>query len=188
MTATVIQGGPLAARKGITYVASTYRQEAWGETDRAILARTRGLAGVRYALSYVKDAGEMARYRAQVEPSVYVIAKVERPSAVDDAPQIAASADELWLCRGDLGAEAGLRAMAHAARRLAASVPSLPVRALLAGQVLEHMVEHPAPTRSEVCALHDALADGYGGCVLSDETAIGRDPAAACRAAALFRN
>jgi len=188
MTATVIQGGPLSSRKGITYAVSKYRQETLSETDRAILARTRGLAGLRYALSYVKDAGELARYRAQVEPSAYVIAKVERPSAVDDALQIAASADELWLCRGDLGAELGLRAMAQAAHRFAAQVRSLPVRALLAGQVLEHLVEHPTPTRSEVCALHDALASGYAGFVLSDETAVGRDPAAACRAAALFRN
>ena len=60
-------------------------------------------------------------------------------------------ADELWLCRGDLGAEFGLRSMAEAARRFSNTIGDLPIPALLAGQVLEHMVEHPAPTRSEVC-------------------------------------
>jgi len=63
----------------------------------------------------------------------------------------------------------------------------MPVPVLLAGQVFEHMTEHAAPTRSELCFAYDALADGYGGFVLSDETAIGRNPVASCRAAALFR-
>jgi pyruvate kinase len=58
----------------------------------------------------------------------------------------------------------------------------------MAGQVLEHMTASPAPTRAEVCALHDALALGYSGFVLSDETAIGRNPLEACQAATMFRD
>jgi pyruvate kinase len=50
------------------------------------------------------------------------------------------------------------------------------------------MTGQPTPTRSEVCYLHDALAKGYRGVVLSDETAIGRYPVESCRAAALFRS
>ncbi len=64
----------------------------------------------------------------------------------------------------------------------------LPVPALLAGQVVEHLVEHPTPTRSEVCAAYDALAQGYRGFVLSDETAVGRDPVEACQVAAMFKD
>jgi pyruvate kinase len=62
-----------------------------------------------------------------------------------------------------------------------------PIPALLAGQVLEHLTSHPTPTRAEICALYDALHDGYAGVVLSDETAIGRYPLESVRAAALFR-
>jgi pyruvate kinase len=58
----------------------------------------------------------------------------------------------------------------------------------MAGQILEHMVEHAAPTRSEVCYLHEALRQGYRGFVLSDEAAIGRYPIESCHIAALFRN
>ncbi len=101
---------------------------------------------------------------------------------------IAAVADELWLCRGDLGAELGLRPMAEAVQRFSDSIGDLPIPALLAGQVLEHMVEHPAPTRSEVCDLYEALLKGYRGFVLSDEAAIGRYPIESCRIAALFRD
>jgi pyruvate kinase len=155
--------------------------------DHAVLRHTRHLAGVRYALSYVKDAVEMGHYRAQVGRSAYLIAKLERQPAVDEAAQIAESADELWLCRGDLGAELGAKAMAAAVYRFSDRVTGMSVPVLLAGQIFEHMTEHSTPTRSEVCALHDALMKGYRGVVLSDETAIGRDPVESCRMAALFR-
>ena len=138
--------------------------------------------------SYIKDAEEMARYRRQIGPDAYLIAKIERPQAVDQALDVAASADEVWLCRGDLGAEMGLPAMARAAHRFASLVRELGVPALLAGQVFEHLTEHPTPTRSEVCAAYDALAQGYRGFVLSDETAVGRDPVEACRVAAMFKD
>jgi len=187
MSARVIQGGDISPRKGITYAASAYRQEALSETDRAILERTHHLEGIRYALSYVKDAAEMAHYRAQLGALAYLIAKLERQPAVDEAMQIAEWADEVWLCRGDLGAELGLKAMAKTVYRFSECVGGLPVPALLAGQIFEHLVEHPTPTRSEVCAVHDALIKGYRGLVLSDEAAIGRYPVESCRIAAMYR-
>lgn len=187
LVARVTAGGAILPRKGITYTTSTYRQEALNEMDRAILMHTKHHEGIRYALSYVKDAREMANYRGQAGRSAYLIAKLERQPAVDEAREIAASADELWLCRGDLGAELGAKAMAATAYRFSEGVAGIAVPVLLAGQVLEHMTEHSAPTRSEVCVVHDALLKGYRGFVLSDQTAIGRDPVASCRVAALFR-
>jgi pyruvate kinase len=77
--------------------------------------------------------------------------------------------------------------MAETVHRFSSRVRALAVPTLLAGQVLEHMTQHAAPTRSEMCYLHDALAGGYQGIVLSDETAIGRHPVECCRIAALFR-
>lgn len=185
--ARVLEGGVFLARKGITYAESTYRHESLGENDRAVLDSTRQRPGVRYAVSYVKDAVEMAHYRAQIGTSAHLIAKLERRPALEAAAEIAKSADELWLCRGDLGAELGARAMAEAAHQFSATVRAMPVPVLLAGQVFEHMTEHAAPTRAEVCGAYDALGMGYRGFVLSDETAIGRDPVASCRAAAVFR-
>jgi pyruvate kinase len=187
LQARVIDGGVFLPRKGITYTASTYRQESLGENDRAVLDSTRQLAGVRYAVSYVKDAVEMAHFRAQIGSSAHLIAKLERRPALEEAPGIAESADELWLCRGDLGAELGARAMAEAAHQFSAKVRAMPVPVLLAGQVFEHVTEHAAPTRAELCGAYDALGMGYRGFVLSDETAIGRDPVASCRVAASFR-
>ncbi len=186
MRARVTRGGIISERKGITYSSCAHRTETLNEKDREILAQTRDIDGIRYALSYVRDASEMSGYREIFGDSKYLIAKLEREPALSEAMQISRMADELWLCRGDLGAELGLRAMAEAVKKFSDLVGNFPVPIHLAGQVLEHMSGHRCPTRSEVCYLHDALIKGYRGCVLSDETAIGQYPLESCRAAALF--
>lgn len=187
VSARVTQGGEIIARKGVTLESSPYRQERLSEKDQAIFEQTRGLDFIRYAISYVKDDLEMARYRSNFGGPAYLIAKLERGPAVAMAGDIARCADELWLCRGDLGAELGLRGMAEAAAVFADRVRELTVPVLLAGQVLEHMRDNPTPTRSEVSYLYEALQKGYWGIVLSDETAIGKYPLESCLAAALFR-
>ena len=186
LRARVVQGGPISSNKGITFASSAYRKEALNEKDQVILKQTRDIASIRYAISYVKDAAEMSRYRAYCGPSVYLAAKLERKHALDEALQMAGTADELWLCRGDLGAELGVAAMAKAVYRFSARVKEFSIPVHLAGQVLEHMVEHPTPTRSEICYLYEALQKGFNGLVLSDETAIGHYPVESCRAAAQF--
>lgn len=185
--ARVTQPGELAPRKGVTLAASLFRVEMLSEKDQAIVRDTRRLPFVRYALSYVKDAHEMTRFRQALGADLYLAAKLERQTALQEAALIAQSADQLWLCRGDLGAELGMAHMAQAVHEFGKIVPTLPVPALIAGQVLEYMTAHPTPTRSEVCFLYDCLIQGYQGAVLSDETALGRYPVEACRAAALFR-
>jgi pyruvate kinase len=119
-----------------------------------------------------------------------VVGKVERSEALADLDQISARTDAVWICRGDLGAQLGLGALA---RTVAAIDPVRhPVPVLMAGQVLEHLTEHETPTRSEVCHLFDLVSRGFAGIVLSDETAIGRDPvhavATAGRLLASFRS
>jgi len=187
LEARVVQGGPISACKGITYTASQHRLEHLSAKDQAIFEWTHGVGFVRYAISYVKDAQEMIRYRAIFGETVYLIAKLEREPALVQAGEIARCVNEIWLCRGDLGAELGLRAMAEAIARFNDKIQKLPAPALLAGQVLEHMTMNPAPTRSEVSYVYEALLKGYSGMVLSDETAVGNYPVESCRAAALFR-
>jgi pyruvate kinase len=185
--AVVVQGGEISANKGVTFSQSSFRKETLNDKDSRILAKTAGFASLRYAISYVKDAAEMRRYRSIVGEKAYLIAKLERQTAVEEALEIAKTADELWLCRGDLGAEMGMKRMAEVSLQLSKKIKTSPVPVLLAGQVLEHMVEKPSPTRSEICCLYDSLERGYSGFVLSDETAIGRFPVESCRNAALFK-
>ena len=177
-------GGRISAHKGITFNQSDFRKETLNEKDREIVRRTQELGWVDYAVSYVRDAQEMRAYREALGAETRLIAKLERRPALEDVAGIAAQAEGLWLCRGDLGAELGLAGMAAAAHRFAAQVPGLPCPAFLAGQVLEHMTAHPNPTRAEICGIYDALQAGYRGVVLSDETAIGANPVLAVQAAA----
>lgn len=187
VVAQVKTGGLISPHKGISLPGTTFRIEQLSEKDRQIIRQTRELSFIRYAISYVRDKAEMARYRSWMDGS-YLIAKLERQPAVDEPAAIAAYADECWLCRGDLGAELGLPGMAAAAHRLNRQAAALGVPFYLAGQVLEHMAEHENPTRSEITAIYDALACGCRGLVLSDETAVGKFPVEACQAAAMFRS
>ncbi len=184
--ARVTTGGPVAAAKGITLARTDFRRESLSEKDRRILAEARRFPGVEIAISYVRDGTEMAAYRAEAGRELRLAAKLERASAVADVDTIASSSDELWLCRGDLGAEVGLAEMARAVHRVAARVADLPLSCLMAGQVLEHMTREPQPTRAEVVQLYELLAAGFAGVVLSDETAVGDHPIEAAKAAALF--
>lgn len=186
LSARVVRGGEIRPAKGITFTGGEFRNEALSEKDVRILELAQPHRFIRYAVSYVKDVAEMERYRRQIGPQAYLIAKLERGPAIADALAIAGPADELWVCRGDLGAELGLRAMAKAVARITQQLRQIKAPVIMAGQVLEHMVASPAPTRSEVCYLYDCLANGYRGFVLSDETAIGPHPLASCRAAAIF--
>ena len=138
------------------------------------------IPGLSLAISFVADGDELdwARRRA---PGRRVIAKIERREASLRLESIAERADEIWICRGDLGAQLGLAAMASWVARC--SPGTIPRPVLMAGQVLEHLTKHATPTRSEVCHLHDLVTRGYAGIVLSDETAIGSHPELAVRTA-----
>ena len=185
--ARVTLGGEISPRKGVTFGASPLRTETLSEKDQVIFAQTCDLDFIHYAVSYIKDSVEMEHYRAFLGLSAYLIAKLERGSAMAEADQISSIANCIWVCRGDLGAELGMKGMAEAVARFSSLVRAMPVPAVMAGQVLEHMTVHATATRSEVCYLHDALQAGYQGFVLSDETAIGRYPVESCRTAAMFK-
>jgi pyruvate kinase len=109
------------------------------------------------------------------------VGKIERREAAEAVEVIAPRVDAVWICRGDLGAQIGAAALARFVAALSPRDLGVPV--LMAGQVLEHLTRHREPTRSEVCHLFDLVARGYRGIVLSDETAVGGDPANAVAAA-----
>lgn len=181
LEAVALGPGVLRPRIGVNRAEHPVELEDLGSRDLACLAALRDRQGLAFAISFVADGRELSWLRRRVAEAV-VVAKLERREALANLPALDASADALWLCRGDLGAQLGPVALARA---VAAFDPrGLGCPTLIAGQVLEHLTAHPAPTRSEVCHLFDLCARGYAGIVLSDETAIGRDPVAAVRTAA----
>ena len=183
----VISGGTIASRKGIVRRGGPRSRSQRPDGAPAAVAISREMDHVAFALSCVLDSGDVERQRQDLAPGATLAGKVERQSAVEDVEGIASVCDEVWVCRGDMGAELGPRAMAEAVGRITARLGELRAGVHMAGQVLEHMTAHPEPTRAEICHLHDLIVAGYAGVVLSDETAVGAHPVAACRTAAMFR-
>lgn len=168
--------GVLSGRKGINRKAHPFELVDLIDRDLETIECCRELEELTFAVSFASDGKEAAWVRRRA-PHARVVLKVERQEAVDQLSALAATADEIWICRGDLGAQLGVAAMARAVGKIRPHSYGIPI--LMAGQVLQHLCTHATPTRSEVCHLHDLLQRGYAGIVLSDETAIGSEPVSA---------
>ena len=180
-SATVRRGGAVRPRKGFNLRPHPVTFTALSARDRAHVAATRAHAFVRYALSFACLPSEVAELRALAGAEKAVAVKLERPLADDAAVALGAAARELWLCRGDMGAQLGAPgALAVYYRGFCARVlPRLRAagcRVVMAGEVLDHMCGAEEPTRSEVCHLADLHERGFAAIVVSNETAYGRHP------------
>ncbi len=174
-----LNNGSLRPRKGINVLEHPVRLGSLSGFDLACIQAASGLGPVAFAYSFMNDGSEALWLRRQA-PECPVIGKIERREATANFDAIARVVDSIWVCRGDLGAQLGLAAMA---RWIAGCNPRTePCRVFMAGQVLEHLTSHSEPTRSEVCHLFDLVSRGYSGFVLSDETAVGEDPVRAVAA------
>ena len=181
LAARALGPGLLRPRKGVNLERHPVRLTGLtGPDAQACIVAARGGASA-LAFSFMLDGAEAAWLR-RAAPGCGVVGKVERRESLEHLDEIASRVDAVWICRGDLGAQLGPGALA---RNVAALVPGrFPVPVLMAGQVLEHLTRHQEPTRSEVCHLFDLVGRGFAGIVLSDETAIGDDPAHAVATAA----
>jgi pyruvate kinase len=176
-----LREGPLRARKGVNVLEHPVALEDLTLGDQTRLDAVADLPGVAFAFSFMSDGAEADWVRRRV-PGAIVVGKVEREEAIRSLPALDRRVDATWICRGDLGAQLGMPAMARFVAGLDPRSLTHPV--VMAGQVLEHLTAHAEPTRSEVCHLWDLVARGYAGFVLSDETAIGEDPVRAVERAA----
>jgi len=176
-----LSAGRLLPRKGVNLEQHPVRLEGLTARD-ADMCRVAARHHVSaLAFSFMADGTEAAWLRV-ISPGCRVIGKVERAEATARFDEIAARVDAAWVCRGDLGAQIGLEALARFVGAL--DPPRYRIPMLMAGQVLEHLTDHADATRTEVCHLFDLVARGFAGIVLSDETAIGRDPVHAVATAA----
>jgi pyruvate kinase len=179
LQAVSLADGMLRPRKGVNVLEHPVALRDLSPRDLACIQATACLGRISFAFSFMKDGTEASWIRRHA-PGCAVIGKVERKEAAQNVHGLASLVDALWICRGDLGAQLGSAALAQwvsAYEPLAECCP-----ALMAGQVMEHLTLHSEPTRTEVCHLFDLVGRGYAGFVLSDETAIGKDPVRAVRA------
>jgi pyruvate kinase len=176
-SALVVAGGSAQGRPGAHLPSERLRLTAPTDEDLR-LAMELARAGVDFiAVSFVRQAKDMARVRAVVSDwPVRLVAKIETGPAVDDLENIAAISDAVMVARGDLGIECPLEDVPHLQKQIVRYCVEAGVPVITATQMLESMITAPAPTRAEVSDVANAVFDGTDAVMLSGETAIGVDP------------
>ncbi len=178
----VVRGGLLKEHKGINLPGVVVNIPSLTEKDRGDLAF--GLAqNVDYiALSFVRRAEDVANVRrALVEidtktKTLPIIAKLEKPSALDNLDAILEVADGVMVARGDLGVELSPQQVPTAQKRIIEAANRHRKIVITATQMLESMITNPLPTRAEASDVANAIFDGTDAVMLSGETAYGAYP------------
>ncbi len=172
--AEVLKNGPLSSKKGINISKHPMPYDNISDSDKEIIESVKKYSFVQFAFSFVHTGTEAALLRKFTDK--HIIAKIEHPEAMDHLDKIDKNFNEIWLCRGDLGAQAGIENLGKLQEDFVKKIPIFKNPVFIAGQVLEHMTYFEQPTRSEVVHLYNIKQTGFTGIVLSDETAIGKHP------------
>ncbi|KAB2961883.1 MAG: pyruvate kinase, partial [Thermoanaerobaculia bacterium] len=183
VTARVVDGGEVSARKGINLPDSRI-PFAISAKDRADLAFAVAERADYLAGSYIGRARDVEALRAAVRDlgdDVPLVAKLERAAAVERIDEIVAAADAVMVARGDLGVEVPLHQVPVLQKRIIAAGRRAGKPVIVATQMLESMVVQPRPTRAEASDVANAVFDGADALMLSGETATGRFPVEAVR-------
>ncbi|MSR36580.1 MAG: pyruvate kinase [Gemmatimonadetes bacterium] len=177
---SVVEGGRLKDRKGINLPGVAVSAPSLTEQDRAD-ARLALELGVDFiALSFVRRASDVLDLRALVEDNGRgtpgIIAKIEKPEALDDIEAILRVSDGIMVARGDLGVELPLEQVPIAQSQLVDVARRAGRPVIVATQMLESMVKNARPTRAEVSDVSTAVLSGADAVMLSAETASGDHP------------
>jgi pyruvate kinase len=175
----VLEGGILKSRKGVNFPGLDLRLPSLTEKDKQDLEF--GLAqGVDWiSLSFVRRAEDMRALKAwlaQRGADKRVIAKIEKPQAIDALAEIASEAHGLMVARGDLGVEMNPEQVPMLQKRIIELCNRRGIPVITATQMLESMIREPCPTRAETSDVANAIIDGADAVMLSGESAVGAYP------------
>lgn len=179
MVVRVEAGGTLLPNKGINLPDTPLSLPPLTARDHEALA-TAAEAGVDWlALSFVRSASAAAELRSAAQAqglNVPILAKIERPEAVEHSEEILSEFDGVMVARGDLGVEIGLEHVPRVQKRLITLARSVGKPVVTATDMLDSMRTNLRPTRAEVSDVANAVYDGTGAVMLSGETAVGAHP------------
>ncbi len=182
-TAEVVHGGTLLDKKGVNILNSRTDVSAMTDKDRLDLAFVLQHRVDWIALSFVQSPENVQEakelIRAGLEPDeapIPVVAKIEKPKALESIDQILELADAIMVARGDLGIETSAEEVPLIQKELIQKCNALGKPVITATQMLDSMMINPRPTRAEASDVANAVIDGTDGIMLSGETAIGKHP------------
>jgi pyruvate kinase len=167
-------GGSVASRQGLNIPGSTRGLNSVPEEDLDMLAFGETIGVDLVALSFVRTAEDVTSVRKHTR--LPLVAKIEKPQAVDAAEEIIRAADTIMVARGDLGIELAIEDVPMVQKRLLHLAGRLARPSITATQMLDSMVASTRPTRAEVADVANAILDGTDAVMLSQETAIGAHP------------
>lgn len=175
----VVRGGKLGENKGINLPNAPVTLPVLSAKDKADLRAACQLSVDYIALSFVRHAQDVKDVKAimkRTHKEVPIIAKIEKPRALNDIHAILQAADGIMVARGDLGIELGVEKVPMIQKQLIdwANHKSVPV--VTATQMLESMMASSTPNRAEVSDIANAVLDGTDAVMLSGETAVGKYP------------
>jgi pyruvate kinase len=180
----VVRGGTVRSRQGVSVPAERMPADALGRADEALLPHLLDLAPDFVGESFVCSAADVALLRSRLPTGMQVVAKIETRPALEAQDEIIAAADAIMVARGDLGVELPFEQVPLAQKDLVRSALAAGKPSIVATQMLESMVHAARPTRAEAGDVANAILDGADAIMLSAETAVGRYPLEALRAAA----
>ncbi|WOD44808.1 pyruvate kinase [Hwangdonia lutea] len=178
--ARVIQGGPLKSKKGVNLPNTNISQPALTEKDieDAIFAIGQGVDWI--ALSFVRHAEDLMELRDLIKKhndyKIPIIAKIEKPEAVENIDKIIAHCDGLMVARGDLGVEVPAEEVPLIQKQLVLRAKKARIPVIIATQMMETMISSLTPTRAEVNDVANSVMDGADAVMLSGETSVGSYP------------
>ena len=180
--AQVLVGGILKSKKGVNIPDSRLpSSEALSEKDKKDLAfGVKSLGVDAIAVSFVETAKDMERVRKEVarytSRPVSLIAKVERPKALNNIEEIIRASDGIMVARGDLGIEIPAEQVPIEQKRIIALCRRAGVPVIIATQILQSMEQNPLATRAEISDAANAIFEHADAFMLSNETAVGKYP------------
>ena len=173
---TVLNGGELSDRKGVNVPQAVLDLSPLTAKDRRDLSFGLELGVDWVALSFVQRPEDIREARALIGDKAYLMAKIEKPSAVTQLREIAELSDAIMVARGDLGVEVPAESVPQIQKNIISTCRQLGKPVVVATQMLESMRFSPAPTRAEVTDVANAVAEGADAVMLSAETASGEYP------------
>lgn len=178
--AEVIQGGPLSSKKGVNLPNTKISLPALTEKDIEDAIFAIGLDVDWLALSFVRtpqdviDLQEIIKKHADYK--IPIIAKIEKPEALENIDEIIKVVDGLMVARGDLGVELPMELVPQNQKMLVGKAKLARIPVIVATQMMESMITSLTPTRAEVNDVANAVIDGADAVMLSGETSVGRYP------------
>lgn len=177
---TIISGGTLSSKKGFNLPNTKISLPSLTEKDRQDLDFILTQPVNWIALSFVRTANEIEELKSIIQQHnspAKVVAKIEKPEAVENIDSIIRATDAVMIARGDLGVEVAMEEMPLIQKNIILKCLEYAKPVIIATQVMESMIDMSRPTRAEITDVANGVLDGADAIMLSGETSVGKNPA-----------